>query len=226
MSDDKLDLSAYDQAVARNLLFGLARSRAFDDRVAGSGASVDPTRGTIAFATLGAFPAQILGTWAHDSDTFLWSWANPGAPSWKASIGFAEQLRDRGQREPGWAVFTERKISPQWVHPIELGLVVSDLIGAPLFTLEAGQATALLVVGKAGLESLMPNPVHLVSLLDGAREVSALPARALVAPFLARLGFSIERAENEVSASRAGTSVKLTFDEHGRFTRLDGHFGA
>jgi hypothetical protein len=219
-----LDLSGYDDAVCNHLLFGLARARAFGERIGNADGNVDLTLGTIDFGAAGSFPVQILGTWAHDSDTFLWAWANPGASSWGGSVGFANQLRQRGQTTPGFAGFTEAKISPKWIHPMELGLVAADLVNAPLCTVERGQATVLLVVGRTGFEDFSPDPVHLMSLVTDASRFTTLSARRFVEPFLARLTFALETFPAATRALRADASLELHWDEEGRLVNLGATF--
>jgi hypothetical protein len=227
MSEPGLDLTAYEAAVTEHVLFGLARSRELEERFDGVAWRVDLTRAELTLEDAGTFPVQLLGTWSHESDTFLWSWANPNSGEWKPSVVAAEALRARGHGEPGFAAFTERKIAPAWVHPMELALVAGELSGGlPVLarTSDTG-ATALFLVGGTDLESFEPNPIKLRGLVDDLEAFVMAPVRPIVERFLARLRFSVLTIGADTRAKRDGRMIRLHWSEDERLTSLSGEFG-
>ena len=132
MSDEELDVSAYEADVIEHVLVGRARARMLEDVRDGKPWNADLERGEL---KLGAttFRAQILGTFSLQSGTFLWAWANPGSDGWTNALTVANALRARGA-QPGQAVFAEASIAAGWVNPNELAYVSGELAGGhPVF---------------------------------------------------------------------------------------------
>ena len=220
---DDLDLSEYDQEVVEHALVGRARARMFEGmtKTAAWSVALDLAQLQIGYRT---FNAQLLGTYSHQSDTFLWSWANPGAGHWpRQVIDIASELRAWGER-PGYAVFREPKIAAGWVKPYELAWVAGELVGGiPIFVGRSGITTAFLAV--TGLDD--PPDVQLLSpayipgvILELHLYIAANP-RNCVRTFAHRLGFDLEDDDRSIRARRQDCTFVVTFDDRGRPERVD-----
>jgi hypothetical protein len=222
--EDDLDLSAYDAAVIEHALTGFARRRAFYERVKGRDWRVDLAAATLTIDGLGRFDAQLLGTWSHVSDTFLWSWANPRADDRSLSTRIARELRRLGETEPGLAVLAQREVAPTWVHPIELGIVCGELAGSlPLYDRQTGQATALLLVEGTGIDDRVA-PVHIGGMVLELQAFCMADLRMTTARFLERQGFQVEEDGCETHARREdGHRVQLVWDRSGRILQWNAH---
>jgi hypothetical protein len=81
---DDLDLAEYERDVVEHALVGRARSRMFEALHDSAAWSIALDRAQIEIGGR-TFSAQ-LRTHSQASDTFLWSWANPGADKWSPDV--------------------------------------------------------------------------------------------------------------------------------------------
>ena len=220
---DDLDLSAYDRDVVEHALVGRARSRMFrarHDSVTWS-IALDRTEIDIGGRTFGA---QLLGTHARASDTFLWSWANPAAAEWSPDVlDVANELRERGSRA-GNAVFREPKVAARWVNPYELAWVAGELAGGlPIFAGEHGGTTAFVAV--VGVDDPpdpeLLDPAYLPGMILELHLHIAADPQTCVRVFAERLGFEIDEDERTLRARRADCGFVATFDAQGRPQRVE-----
>ncbi len=61
--------------------------------IGGNNWNIDINAGEISFGTNLIFPIQVLGTFSHSSETWLWSWANTKSGFPENTIQQAQQLR-------------------------------------------------------------------------------------------------------------------------------------
>lgn len=213
---DDLDLTAYDAAVIEHALFGLARAHVFDDRTRGKTWRADLGTGTL---RVGArrYSAQLLGTFAKGSRTFLWAWANPGASGWGRSLEAATRLRALAGRK-GHAVFDVRSVAEGWVNPRELAYVSGELAGGhPVHATDAGQATAFLLVTDAGVDPHELSVAALPRVFLDFQSFAMVDLSACIARFLSRLGFEVTSTDATTTGYRASDGAAVTVE-----WRIDG----
>jgi hypothetical protein len=170
------------------------------------------------------FGAQLLGTHAQGSDTFLWSWANPGATGWSRDVVEAATMVRARSARPGNAVFREAKIAAGWVNPYELTWVTGELAGGlPIFAGTHAGTTAFVAV-SGGVKRLDPERLPGVFLpgviLDLQTFIAADP-RTCVRVFAKRLGFEVEEDASALRGRRADCAFTTTFDAQGRPARVE-----
>jgi len=220
---DNLDLSEYDRDVVEHALVGRARSRMFRALHRSAAWSIAFDRAQIEIGNR-TFGAQLLGTHSQTSDTFLWSWANPGADQWSPDVlDVARELRARGER-PGNAVFRERKIAARWVNPYELAWVAGELVGGlPIFAGEHDGTTAFVAI--AGIDDPpdpeLIDPAYLPGVILELHLYIAADPRMCVRIFAERLGFELGEDEHALYARRADCTFVATFDGQGRPQRVE-----
>ncbi len=220
MSDPSL--AAFDAAVVEHLLVARARSRMLEDVRANRPWNVDLGTGEL---TLGGdrHSAQILGTFARESQTFLWAWGNPGAAEWGPSLGLVNALRILAESTPGLACFGERIVPAARVNPNELGLVAAELSGRhPLFVggYDGGAAFLMVTSLKLRFEEL---PIaYLPGIFVDLPTISTTaPPRACIRRFLERSGFALSESAAVVGGQRSDGDVVVRFDELGRIAKVD-----
>jgi hypothetical protein len=217
MGDEELDLSAYDAAVVEHALYGLARARLFDGVARGRSWDADLGAGRL---TIGArrYQAQIIGTFARGSRTFLWAWANPGASGWGPSLRAANELRALAQRR-GHAVFDQRSVADGWVNARELAYVSGELAGGhPIYAAEAGAATVFLLVTDAEVDPIDMSVALFPDLFLDFQSFAMVDLSACVARFLERVGFEVMGTDAATHGFRERDGASVTIDWRG-----DGH---
>jgi hypothetical protein len=220
MSDDDLDLSAYDADVVEHVLVGRARARMLEDVRQGKPWNLDLARGELAIGDT-RHKAQILGTFAKQSGTFMWAWANPGSKGWRPSLEIATSLRTRGNT-PGYAVLRRPQIASGWVNPNELAFVSGELAGGhPVFVGSYDGGAAFLLVTTLRLEPSALSPAYIPGLLLDLPQITTADPKACIRRFAERLGYAVEDGPEEIRAARAGSGFQVTFDDQGRIAEVN-----
>jgi hypothetical protein len=213
------NFTPYMRDIVEHLLFGLTRARMFDEAVAGKPWNADLTKGAVEIGQR-IFEAQILGTFAPGSRSFLWAWANPGNAKWSASLFAANEAKKRGQL-PGYAMFGEREIFETRANPREIATVTGELTGGhPVYAPLANGTTIFFLIAAPLDPRAVPTPFLPGILLDFQSLVSA-HREACVARFFERLGFQTARSAAETVGVRAdGTRIHVAWDAQERITNV------
>jgi hypothetical protein len=214
------DLANYERDVTEHLLFGMARSRIFDDVSAGKPWNADLETGALEIGGQ-VYESQILGSFAPGPRTFLWAWANPGAEGWATSLQAVNEVREFGEK-PGYAVFREPNVPETRVHPRELALMAAELAGGhPVYAADAGGPVVFLLVGTP-VDPRTVSLAYLPGILVDFQSISRAEKASCVARFLERLGFTVERSKSLVSGKKGErTRIDVAIDEHGRIANVE-----
>lgn len=125
--------------------------QATEARVAGyTGWSFSQPKGTVRFEFEAGTPplevrAQLLGTWSHEDESWLWAWANTSIePSCTALV---EKALDPDAHAPGFAVFWREKYPCELELAARVALLAADRMGATgVFRGRVGEAWAYLAL--------------------------------------------------------------------------------
>lgn len=221
MTEQKLDLAAYEQDVVQHLVLGLARARTLEAFRGDKPWNVDLTQGVL---TLGSdtYKAQVLGTFAYASKTFLWAWANPGCGAWSASLSRVNDLRKRAL-QPGQAVFGQEKVAAAWVHPHELTAVCGELAGKyPVFVgaYDGGEVYLLVTDVDLDLSIRDFSLAYLPGVLLRLSAITTSDAKSCVTAFGKHLGFVAVHGSNTTYFTREDDSFEVSYDAEGRINRV------
>jgi hypothetical protein len=219
MSDPALDLSAYEADVIEHVLVGRARARMLEDVRAENPWNVNLERGELEIGDA-TYRCQILGTFAHESATFLWAWANPGSNGWTGSLAIANELRARGA-QPGQAVYAEPEIAAGWVNPNELAYVSGELSGGhPVFVGSYDGGAAFLLVTSLRLDFRELSIAYVPGILLGVPSVTMGDPRACTRRFAERLGFTVTETPSSMSGTRSDGGFLARWDGEGRLAEV------
>jgi hypothetical protein len=166
---------------------------------------------------------QLLGSYSHESGSWLWAWGNPQALP-EELLEVARRLKALGERE-GIEVLAERYlgIDEDFVHG--LASVASGVGAANGYYRCPNGAGAVWVLLYGDFVPAPERPLARVCSRYPAEiaELAAdLPDAALALEHYLRFyGFSVERASGTLTATSAtGESLTATFDDEGRFREL------
>lgn len=184
---------------------------------------LDQGAGTITFGGEKAFPAQVLGTRADSSRTWLWAWANPSVPEHVTSD--ARVIRAYGEQH-GIEEFTRAELPlTETVSGEALALIASQLTDADAYYRGPYEGGAVFVMLR--LPEDAPRQIH----GDGLRAVRtlstapfALPvplSRDVVESYLRWVGLETEDRGRELTGrDSSGRAVTIRFDGLGRIERV------
>jgi hypothetical protein len=219
MNDQRFDLSAYERDVIEHLLFGMARTRMFEDALASKTWNVDLPKAALEIGGR-VYETQILGTFAPGSQTFLWAWANPGSAKWGPALFAAKHTQARGEY-PGYAVFAQREIAASWVHPREVAHVVGELTGGHPVYAPTSNGTSVYLLVATPIDPTKISPAYLPGILLDFQSIALGNREACVARFFERLGFQVSRSATETACVRSdGTSMRVFWEEQQRISKV------
>lgn len=182
----------------------------------------DLETGVLTFDEKHHYASQVLGTESHDSDTWLWAWANNASGIPAKFLKAARQMRAHG-KEHGVAELTEPKVSLSVAEGHYLAIIAAGLCEAKAYYRGPYEGGALFVLITD--DALPPHPqgaiVRIRSLVPQA--LSALPIadhRRAFEGYCKYLGVSVQAKGTSLIAEAEEGSAKATFDKLGRLTKL------
>jgi hypothetical protein len=188
--------------------------------------NADLTAGTIAFGPDLVFPLQVLGTFSHSSETWLWAWANTQSDLPARLLAQAEQLRAYGQQH-GIELLTASEFAATEHDLHIIGIIAAGMFGASGYYLaNYGQGTMVVTVESELIDQVPKN--------DFARIPHAFPQvitlfelnhRPAFIHYLTQKGYTVTEAADTVSAAVDSGILTATFDNLGRLASLKGSSG-
>jgi hypothetical protein len=189
--------------------------------------NADMDTGTISFGPELVFPLQVLGTFSHSSETWLWAWANAQSNLPARLLSQAEQLRAYGEQH-GIELLTSSEFdaTDQDLHLI--GIIASGMFGASAYYLaNYGQGTMLVTVKSELIDQLPKNDFaripHAFPQVISTFEMNHRPA---FIHYLSQKGYPVTETADAVSAAVDFGTLTATFDHLGRLANLQGHSAA
>lgn len=187
----------------------------------------DMNAGTITFGSALVMPVQLLGTFSHQSESWLWAWANEQSGIPARLLEQAEQLRSYGQQHG-----IERLTTPSFpatdmdLHAI--GSIAAGMFDASGYYLaDYGQGILVVTIKGEQVDRLRKN--------DFARVLSTFPQvislfemhhRPALLHYLRQKGYTLTETTDAVTATDGVATLTATFDHLGRLANLKGNSGA
>lgn len=166
-------------------------------------------------------PFEILGTFSHLSQEWLWSWANTYIPEQLTQTAF--KLGDLGGKE-GIDIFMQRGFASKEEDLHVLGVAACGLGGAKAYYIADYGDGALLAVFPQGefMDGWEPDPARVFMVFPQVLQTFDLDHKKALVHYLTALGYRVHHEENDLIASFGENSLRATFDTKGRLTGLDG----
>lgn len=186
--------------------------------------NVDMQKQEIYFGDL-TFPINVLGSFSHSSETWLWIWENKAGGYSEAIMEKALSLKKYGEENN----IDLLKI-PQFdavendLHLI--GMIASELFNSSCYYLaNYGQGTMVLTIDSdiidkseseemARISTVFP---ELISSFDVVNHKTAF------ANYLAAKGYEITENGNELTSEKNGNKITAVFNENNLLTKLNGY---
>ena len=187
----------------------------------------DTESGTISFGPELVFPAQILGTFSHSSQTWLWAWANEQSKVPTPLLHQALQLKAYGEQyHIDLLSASDFDASEEDLHII--GSIASGMFDASGYYLaDYGQGVMVITVQSAQVDQLRRNDsariLHAFSQAISFFEMQHKPA---FLHYLTLKGYTTSDNGDSVTATNAQATLTATFDNLGRLTNLKGNSGS
>lgn len=184
--------------------------------------SVDITTGEISFGEQLTFPMQILGSWSHVTNTWLWAWANTISNLPQNLLEQAYALKKFGEEnEIDLLTVPEFDAEDKTLHLI--GMIVSGIFNTSgYYKANYGKGTMLLTI-KSEIIDKSHNDLGYQKILTVFPELINLyemDYKAALSHYLNAKGFSVMDNDRILSGVNGQIEITAEFDEFNRMKSI------
>lgn len=185
--------------------------------------SVDMIQGLIKFGDALVFPLQVLGTFSHASQTWLWGWANTESGIPEGLLLQANMLKQLGETH-AIPELRDSQFEAQSTDLHTLGCVASGMFNNSAYYLADYRGGVLLAaVPDVGIEVDQSMDHHRVLVVFPQLITHfELNHRRALQHYLEAKGYAVTQTENGITATREDRNITADFDEHGLLMSLNG----
>ena len=203
--------------------FAMEKQLFFADIVGTKNWNVDINNGEISFDNDLIFPIQILGTFSHSSETWLWGWANSGSNLPEKLLEQSHNLKEYGKSQKiDFYTNSECEIERNDMHYI--GLVAVGMFGASGYYLgNYGAGTMCLTISAKEIDKKFPNEHHSIfTVFPQLISQYEINHKDAFVNYLNQKNYKVQIDGNEVIGKNGEKEVKAEFDDLRRLTKLNG----
>lgn len=185
--------------------------------------NIDMSKEEISFGPNLDFPIQVLGTFSHSSETWLWAWANTKSGLSEDIMQQALQLKKYGE-EQGIDLFSNSSFDFSKNELHRIGLIASGMFDASAYyTADYGQGTMLVTI-KSALVDRQRQDDHLRILSVFPQLISQFEMNHKIAlqSYLEEKGYKVSEQGALLTATKGGNTITAEFDELSRLRNLNG----
>ena len=189
--------------------------------------NADMDAGTISFGPELVFPLQVLGTFSHSSETWLWAWANAQSSLPARLLSQAEQLRAYGEQH-GIELLTLSTFDATQQDLHLIGCIASGMFEASGYYLaNYGQGTMVLTVKSEQIDQVSKNDFARIShVFPQIITVFEMNHRPAFIQYVTQKGYPVTETADAVSVAVDSGTLTATFDHLGRLANLQGQSGS
>lgn len=169
------------------------------------------------------FSMQIIGSYAFDSGTWLWAWANEASNIPANLLEETNALKQFGEEHKiEFLTMSEYKIEPTDVHA--LGLIASGKFNSSAYYAgNYGSGILLVTINDFRIENIAYNEqARILSVVPELTSFFAVNHKRTVENYLLAKEYSIHKDNNKLSAQKEDNFLVAEFDEHDRLLKING----
>jgi hypothetical protein len=192
------------------------------DTIGDNAWNADLDAGEISYGEGKNYPVQALGTYSHQSNNWLWAWANKQA-DWPQRVQIqANQLKAYGE-----ANNLELLTMPSINTPINdvhlIGLIATGLFDASAYYVaDYGQGAMLFLLKTDQLVAATNEQARALTVIPQMISAYEMNHKNAIMHYLNAKSYSITHDKNTLTAAKNGNSLTVEFDALGRLTNLNG----
>ena len=169
------------------------------------------------------FPIQVLGTFSHSSETWLWAWANSKSGLSDNITQQAQQLKKYGEENKIDLLRNSQfDATKNDLHLI--GLIASGMFNSSgYYIADYGQGSMVVTIKSDRVDKIQKDN-HLRILTVFPQLISQFDMNHYFAltNYLIYKGYSISKKGTNITATKNGNTITAEFDEQSRLTKLNG----
>ncbi|MDR2234945.1 MAG: hypothetical protein LBE92_02370 [Chryseobacterium sp.] len=185
--------------------------------------NVNIQQGTISFGEDLVFPIQVLGTFSHSSQTWLWAWANTQSGLPESIMQQALQLKKYGE-ENGIDLLSSNTFDFSADELHLMGMIASGMFNASGYYIADYGQGAMVVTMKSDVIDKARNTDHIRVLTAFPQLISQfdMDHKNAFKSYLTFKGYQVTEKENSIEGTKDGNSVTGEFDDLSRLINLKG----
>jgi hypothetical protein len=183
--------------------------------------NVNLDAGEISFDDNLFFPMQILGTFSHSSETWLWGWANNGSNIPENLLEQSNKLKEYGDSHKiDFLADNQFKIERDNMH--YFGLIALGVFNADGYYLgNYGDGTLCLTISSKEIGKKFPNDHHSIfTVFPQLISQYEINHKEAFVNYLTQKGYKIGKTEDEIIGGNGKNKVKANFDNLDRLIKL------
>lgn len=191
--------------------------------IGGNNWNIDINAGEISFGTNLVFPIQVLGTFSHSSETWLWSWANTKSGFPENTTQQAQQLRKYWEEnEIDLLRNSEFEATKNILHLI--GLITSGMFNSSgYYIADYGQGAMVVTIKSDKVDKIRKdNHYRILTVFPQLISQFEINHNLALTNYLTDEGYSISENGTKLTAMKNGQIITAEFDEQSRLTKLTG----
>jgi hypothetical protein len=192
------------------------------DTIGDNAWNADLDAGEISFGEGKNYPVQALGTYSHQSNNWLWAWANKQA-DWPQSVQIqANQLKAYGEVNN-----IELLTMPSINTPVSdlhlIGLIATGLFDASAYYVaDYGQGAMLFLLKTDKLTAAKNEQARALIVIPQMISAYEMNHKNAITHYLNAKNFSIVHDKTTLTAIKNGNSLVAEFDALGRLSNVNG----
>jgi hypothetical protein len=183
--------------------------------------NVDINKGEISFDNNLTFPIQILGTFSHSSESWLWAWANTASNIPKKISEQAQQLKKYGQKY-NIEFLTNGQFEIERTDMHYIGLIAVGLFRSSGYYLgNYGAGTMCMTVSSNDMDRKIKNNHHsILTVFPQLISQFEINHKEAFKNYLKQKQYKINENENKIIGSKDKEKVIADFDDLNRLINL------
>ncbi|MCE3228136.1 MAG: hypothetical protein K0S32_2687 [Bacteroidetes bacterium] len=185
--------------------------------------NVDIKKGEISFGPDNNFPIQILGTFSHSSQTWLWAWANTKSGLPDSLIKHSLELKKYGETN-GISLLQNDQFDAGKSDLHLIGMIASGMFrSSGYYVADYGQGAMVVTIKSDKVDKNRDDSHHAI-ILTFPQLISEFEMnhKSALANYLLAKNYTVTDKAKGLSATRNGQTITAEFDESSRLTKLNG----
>lgn len=202
---------------------GFEKQLDFGDAIGNNNWNIDLQKGEISFGSDLVFPIQVLGSFSHGSETWLWAWANTQSNLPENILQQALHLKKYGEEnEIDLLTSSEFDATINDLHLI--GMTASGMFGANAYYIADYGNGAMVVTIKSSTLDKIRKDQHLKIATVFPQLISQFEMnhKAALLNYLAAKGYAVLDESRKLTGTKNENTITAEFDELNRLTKLNG----
>jgi hypothetical protein len=194
-----------------------------DEVIGDNNWNVDMTKGEISFWTNLVFPIQVLGTFSHSSETWLWAWANTKSGLSESVTKQAQQLKKYGE-ENGIDLLKNSEFDATKDDLHLIGLIASGMFNSSgYYIADYGQGAMVVTIKSDKVDKIRQDNHHrILTVFPQLISQFQMNHNLALTNYLTYKGYNISENGTQLTATKKGNTIIAEFDDKSRLTNLKG----